>query len=316
MIYLKIRGRLGNQFFQYACVKNFQLQFWPNEKICIDFSDLKRLGSEDDGFVDSLKYFNVEDYNTTNKISANLFQKMLIFILKVPNAFFRLIGFKKSADKITYKFEKRLQPVLNRFGIYYMIHGFANFKKSNVKNKIFIGNFESSKYFDESKEVLKKLYTPKKDLDIKNYQMMEQIKTQESICITIRRGDFVTNNNFKKVHFVCDDKYFYDAVSLMKNKLKKPLFVVFSDDIEWVKNNMNFGCDVIYERGDDPIWEKMRLMSSCKHFIISNSTFSWWAQYLSDNEKKIVIAPKNWKNIAYMKDTSKLDIYQDDWIRI
>ena len=100
----------------------------------------------------------------------------------------------------------------------------------------------------------------------------------------------------------------------MKEKIDNPLFVVFSDDIEWVKENMDFGASAIYEDGTDPLYEKIRLMSSCKHFIISNSTFSWWVQYLSTNKKKIVIAPKKWKNIAYKKDTGKLDIYEDFWI--
>ena len=53
-------------------------------------------------------------------------------------------------------------------------------------------------------------------------------------------------------------------------------------------------------------------MYSCKHFIISNSTFSWWAQYLSRNKEKIVIAPDRWTNDSY-KEHNKIDIYEEDW---
>lgn len=56
-------------------------------------------------------------------------------------------------------------------------------------------------------------------------------------------------------------------------------FFGFSDDIDWVKNNMEFPGEVYYESGVDPVWEKLRLMSACKHFVLSNSSFSWWAQY-------------------------------------
>lgn len=316
MINLKIRGRLGNQLFQFMTVKAYQLKYYHNEEISIDFSDLKKLGSEKDGFEDSLKYFQVGNYISTQKINCNLFQKILIFFMRIPNAFFRIIGLKNQADIISYKFEKFMQPFLNKFGVFYMIHGYYNFKKTKAKNKIFIGNFESSKFFDLKKEDIKKLCIPKYKSLKKNEDMLSRIRKENSVCITIRRGDFVSNKEFSKIHYVCNEDYFYRGIEIIKKKVKNPLFVVFSDDVDWVKNNMNFGTNVLYETGNDPIWEKIRLMSSCKHFIISNSTFSWWAQYLSENEKKIVIAPKKWKNVAYKKNTGDLDIYQDFWIKI
>ena len=316
MIYLKIRGRAGNQLFQFATVKNFQIKYFENEEIAIDFSDLKKLGSEENGFKDSLKDFEVGKYKIVDKINANIWQKILIFIMKIPNTFFRMIGLKDKADILSYKFEKKVQPFINRFGVYYMIHGFYEFKPCKAKNKIFYGNFESANFFDENEELIKKIFTPKENLREKNKELYERITNSNSICITIRRGDFVTNPEFKKVHFICNSEYFYKAVEIMKQKVNNPTFIVFSDDIEWVKKNMNFGVPTFYEDGDDPIWEKLRLLYSCKNFIISNSTFSWWAQYLSRNNNKIVIAPKKWKNSAYKSDTSKLDIYQEFWIRI
>ena len=316
MIYLKVRGRAGNQLFQFATVKNYQIKYCKNEKIALDFSDLRKLGKAEEGFVDTLKDFKVGEYLTVDKIKASYIQKLIIFFMKIPNALFRLIGLKERADILSYKIEKAVQPLINKFGVYYMIHGFYQFGPSKAKNKIFYGNFESASFFDENEMIIKELYTPVKRKKEKNAELYKLIENSNSICITIRRGDFVSNPEFKKIHYICNSEYFYKAVELMKTKVEKPVFIVFSDDINWVKDNMDFGAETHFEDGNDEIWEKLRLMYSCKNFIISNSTFSWWAQYLSRNKEKVVIAPNKWKNTAYKKDTSKLDIYQDYWIRI
>ena len=65
---------------------------------------------------------------------------------------------------------------------------------------------------------------------------------------------------------------------------------------------------MFFETGKDDVFEKIRLMSKCKHFILSNSSFSWWAQYLSDSKEKIVVAPSRWYTSG-----EKTDIYQDSW---
>ena len=93
--------------------------------------------------------------------------------------------------------------------------------------------------------------------------------------------------------------------------IENPKYIVFSDDVEWCKNNMDFPENTIYENHGNTIYEKLKVMSNCKNFIISNSTFSWWAQFMSNNQNKKVIAPKKWNNFEYCDP-----IYMDDWILI
>ena len=100
-----------------------------------------------------------------------------------------------------------------------------------------------------------------------------------------------TSQNF----FLCDEAYFRKAVSIIRERVDNPVLIFFSDDIQWVREHLYFeDLQCFYETGNDPIWEKLRLMYSCHHFIISNSTFSWWAQYLGRRDDKIVISPSRW----------------------
>lgn len=99
--------------------------------------------------------------------------------------------------------------------------------------------------------------------------------------MSIRRGDFETNKKNKKIHSICNKEYFEKAIEKMNEILfkkgKTPTYILFSDDIEWAKKNINTIFPIFSEDGNDPVWEKLRMMNSCKHFILSNSTFSWWA---------------------------------------
>lgn len=176
-----------------------------------------------------------------------------------------------------------------------------------------VGHFESAQYFNSIRNVLINEFTPIHDKLPSNYDLYNKIESTESVCVSMRRGDFLSDSNIKNAAFVCDICYFFNGIETMKKKVKNPVFFIFSDDIGWVKEKVKFGADTIiyFENGDDPLWEKMRLMYSCKHFVISNSTFSWWAQYLSRNDNKIVIAPSRWRNYE-----CKLDIYEPHWLLI
>lgn len=307
MIQLKISGRAGNQFFQYAFVNLYMKDKNIPEKLKISFEHFKKY---DDSFKNELDSFTIDEYEKIDKIHYTLYQKILDFKFKFVTKIIRNKAKleKRELNQNDYNILKKLQKQMNRNGLYYYIPGMDKFYKSKIDNIVFYGCYEDFSYYKNRKNVIKKLFTPKYSVIEKNIELYEKINSTNSICVTIRRGDFMNSIN-KNNYYICNPEYFKNAILEMNKLVKKPQYIVFSDDVEWCKNNMHFPKNTIYESGNDPIWEKIRLMYSCKHFIISNSTFSWWAQYLSNNKNKIVIAPQKWNNFEY----SEL-IYDDKWI--
>ena len=102
------------------------------------------------------------------------------------------------------------------------------------------------------------------------------------------------------------------AFDKIMEMVKTPTFIVFSEDIDYAKG-LDLPGNLLFVDENNPDYEELRLMYSCRHFIISNSTFSWWAQYLTDNESRIVVAPSRWNNSI---DRRNEDIYMDDWILV
>ncbi len=152
--------------------------------------------------------------------------------------------------------------------------------------------------------------TPKEGLLDCNKELYRIICERESVCVSIKRRSVIVPELSEIYGY--DIAYFYHAVDYIKERVENPVFIVFSDDIEWCKENFNPLVEIYYESGNDPIWEKVRLMSSCNHFIIHNSTFSWWAQHLSRNKDKIVVSPVKWMN----RDDQPIDIYEDRFVYI
>lgn len=299
MIYVDMRGNLGNQFFIYAFARKIQKE--TGQDICINTYNLK-------------KYY--PDYSFTldyYKLNSSVFfekNRRLPFFMNVnaflPKTFFRIISlFPKINDVIS----RILFKVLSSFGYYlWQNETYIRIPIKKRKNYYISGFWQSEKFFDDIREVLLKEFTPKEELLDKNEALMSTIKNSESICVTIRRGDYINNEKIKKNYYVCDSKYFYSAIKKIKNVYPNTVVICFSDDIDWVKKNMDFNCKTYYESGNDPVWEKIRLMSSCKHFVLSNSSFSWWAAYLSTRKNGMTVAPSTW----YL-DERPADIYRKNW---
>ena len=302
MLYKRMQGRLGNQMFQYAAMRAYAEKYGDKE-LCLDFTSLG-----DASYKNDLEDFNV--CNSSNEeVHFSIAQKIALTRLRLAKKMLliRYKDYSTFSEKLR-KYSEKNKDWYMRRGVYSLNRGYMKFAPTREKNKYFDGYFESPKFFNDIREVILREFTPKYPIPKKNEKIYEAMQNSESVCISIRRGDWVKNKQFNSIHFVCGPEYFERAMKKVKELVKNPRFFVFSDDIEWVKKNMNFPKNSVYEDGTDPVWEKMRMMYSCKHFIISNSTFSWWTQYLSRNPKKVVIAPDHWKNGYDVPD-----IYEDGW---
>lgn len=155
------------------------------------------------------------------------------------------------------------------------------------------GYFLAEEYFRGNKEYIKKLFLLD-DKYISNTAKNYYSSITNCICpvaISIRLQDDYLKSN---VHNVCTKEYFLKSIQVIQEKFPNAYFFIFADDIERAKElGLNIPSTYIENMTDV---EGMYLLSKCKHYIISNSSFSWWGAYLGEFSEKVIIAPKKWMN--------------------
>lgn len=141
--------------------------------------------------------------------------------------------------------------------------------------------------------------------------MLYKIKSSNSVLLNVRRTDYLNTH----YHGVMDKEYLEKGIEIIKSKIEKPYFFLFSDDIEWCKENLKYEDMTIVDHSykGDRFSYYLQLMMNCKNFIIPNSSFAWWAAWLNNDDDKVVICPKNWFTDSKI-DTS--DLIPENWIRI
>ena len=299
MITAFITDGLGNQMFQYAFARSLQLK--TNNELQFALSCFEKDAAN-------------RKYGLTNlcideniRIISDKESKKRMFFVKV---FSKLYGFLKKNEA---------KRIINNRLIYSFgknVYDFFDVTKIRFsKNICVLGQYQNHKLFEEYKETIKKELKVKKQPSEQNERKFEEISSGNSVCVHIRRGDYL-DKRWSHLN-VCDANYYYKAMKLISEKIENPKFYIFSnthDDIEWIKNNYDFSQNnVEYVDFDNPDYEELRLMYTCKHFIVSNSTFSWWAQYLGEYEEKVVVAPSRWNKRENVDDVG---IYMDDWLLI
>lgn len=171
------------------------------------------------------------------------------------------------------------------------------------------GYFQSDKYFKHIEQELREILTFKDEIIDRAKELLPKIDDKELVSVHVRRGDYTTPNPY---HPVVSQKYLQKSIESFSNKDYH--FVVFSDDIDWCKNNWRDDNNFSYFSSDSHFVD-FCAMSLCQHHITSNSSFSWWSSYLSKNQNKKVIAPKKWFGPGFSNYITS-DLYRDEMIVI
>lgn len=290
MIIIKLTGGLGNQMFQYAlglvCIENNLGQ------VKLDISGYEHVAKHT---PDTLRQFDLGAF----QISIPVATKSEIVHIKYPLGIISK-GYRFIVKKVFRKYFMDYHPE-----IFTDING----------NKYFDGFFQSEKYFSKMAPKVRKEFTLQKSfIDEDTLKFTALINQSDSISLHIRRGDVANNPTTNKYHGLCPISYYKTAMKFMSEKAPHHHFFIFSDDIAWVKENLQIPFPHTYVSGNGLMsQQELHLMSKCKHNIIANSTFSWWGAWLNQNPDKIVIAPKKWTN--KIPDPHP-NIIPETWIRM
>jgi Glycosyl transferase family 11 len=285
IVVIQLMGGVGNQLFQYSAARSLSIDL--GAKLLIDLSWF----AGDHGRLYELGKFNLP-IAVINKIpqfpcGAGIFVHKLLRTLtikKLGATFYNEPSFDWDPD-----LKKILAPVY------------------------LYGYFQSEKYFLPHEKTIRHDLKYDGPYPERCNSLIQRIGEVDSIALHVRRGDYLHNKNMNVYH-TQSVQYYKKAITTLSKNLRNPYCFIFSDDSSWVKENLIF--DIPFEIVDinseeTPFWDLM-LMSKCKHFIIANSTFSWWSAWLGADPQKKVIAPINWfKSNRHVKD-----LLPSNWINL
>lgn len=266
-----IQGGLGNQMFQYAYYLNI----------------LKEVNA----YCDKSLYKINPQHNNCE-----------------IDRIFKISGIKETFAAIILRlFYNRL--VSNRmrkfmfhiFGINYLLED-KQFNRNYKGLTIHEGYWQNYQYVENVREdIFKSFVFDSSRLSPKTMEICKLIERVDSVSIHIRGGDYLLPSFSSIYGGICTIGYYNEAISIIKKKVDKPVFFVFTDTDEMVAQIIHLEDNfhiVNFNKGEFS-WQDMYMMSLCKHNIIANSSFSWWGAWLNTNMNKTVIAPSRFNNIDY-----------------
>ena len=278
MIFTRLHGRLGNQMFQYAAAAGLAAR--AGTQVVLDARGAERRG-----------------------------EGVLTRVFDLPAAV---------ADLPPARHESLLRYGLWRFAgrtpVFRRERGLGYNPDFETwgDNSYLHGYWQSERYFAAVEQDIRRAFAFPAFSNAQNAEMAARIGETAAIALHVRRGDYLTLG----AHVLCDQAYYDAALARVLEGLEgAPTVFVFSDDPQWAKDNLPLPVDkvVVDFNGPDTDFEDMRLMSLCRHNIIGNSSFSWWAAWLNAHSDKRVAGPAQWFGDPKLRNP---DILPKHWMRI
>lgn len=280
MVIIKFMGGLGNQMFQYSLYRWFEtrkvevradLQFYARKSAMYQLKNL---------FDIDVREATREEILCCGDFSKTIFSRLRR----------RIIGYKKS----------------------HVIENVEKLYDFSQKTSLYLdGYWQNAVYFDSIKEDISVVFRKEYKFNEYQWDMLERIRYTNSVSIHIRRGDYLSADNVKIYGGICTEAYYNSAVDYFCRKYGSVKFFVFTNDVSWAKKFFASADNAVYCIVDSSDDSDMFLMAECKHNIMANSSYSWWAAWLNRNPDKIVIAPSVWLNTVNQRG-----VYCDEWMLI
>ena len=287
--------------FQYAA--GLSLSYLRQTTLKTDvtwFSDTKTKSTHEryglDCFNTANQFATVQEINYYRGLQRNVAEDRFYRTLKY-------LGLKRYAD---------LLPVGGNWYIQKHFHFDPAFHHI-PDGSLIDGGFQSEKFFNPVSHLVRKHFSFRYPPTSEVSRMGDHIQNTNSVAIHFRRRDFVSDPIYKEKISTVGSVYYQNAINYLKSHLENAVYYIFSDDIDYVKQSFKLPEASIYVDcvNDWNSYDAMRLMSLCKHFIIANSTFSWWGAWLSESPQKIVTYPDPW--FANMPQHNVKDLCPASW---
>ena len=293
MIVSNLIGGLGNQLFQYACGHAVALRHGEPLQVAVDQFSGYRL--------------------------HHGYELARVFTIDAPVASTQALRERLGLwhGPLARRVWARLKPGISRQG-QACFEPPGNFWRGidGVSADAYLhGYWQSERYFAAAADGLRTQLQFRQTPSAENARWLERIKRCNSVSVHIRRGDYISNPKNARIYAACPAAYYQAALAHIRAVHADARFFVFSDDLSWARETLAGGLDAVEfvdnNRGADS-WNDMHLMSRCRHHIIANSTFSWWAAWLGERPGKIIIAPQRW----YIQPGLGVDLVPARWQRM
>jgi hypothetical protein len=291
-VIVRLKGGLGNQMFQYACGR--ALCERTGGTLLLDLHELLDRTPRDN--------FVYRDYDLKH--------------MRVRQQFVSQFEIAQAASSTVNRIVARVlrrSLTANRVSMEILPGPFRP-EICEVKDSVLLdGYWQDERYFKDVGHVLKDEFRLWHAPRSRAKLLLDELSRVNAVCLHVRRTDFLNYSDA-----VCSADYFRLAYDYMCRKIQNPVFYVFSDDLQWCEEQLTFvqPSKMVYADlvEGDLLWYQ-NLMQNCQHFIIPNSTYSWWAAWLAENPQKIVVAPERWFRSGDI-DSAAESIVPQSWVRL